>query len=164
MVIEKKLLDLFQKQIRNELESAYKYLGMLAYFESTPYKGFAKWMRKQAVEETEHAMKLFDYVYDRGNHVELLPIEPMPTHYASPLEVFQETLAHERVVTRLITEMYATAREVKDFAAQIFLQWYVTEQVEEEKNAEDILSLIEAAGDNTAALMKIASQVGKRED
>jgi ferritin len=80
------------------------------------------------------------------------------------LEVFQETLAHERVVTRLITEMYATACEVKDFAAQIFLQWYITEQVEEEKNAEDILDLIEAAGDNTAALMEIERRVGKRED
>ncbi|MDR1591095.1 MAG: ferritin [Puniceicoccales bacterium] len=164
MIIEKKLLDLFLEQIRNELESAYKYLGMSAYFESTPYKGFAKWMRKQAIEETEHAIKLFDYVNERGNHVELFPLEPMPTHYASPLEVFQETLNHERQVTHLISEMYVAALEVRDFAAQIFLQWYITEQVEEERQAQDILDLIEVAADNTSALMGIDRQVSQRED
>jgi ferritin len=164
MVIEKKLLDLFQEQIRNELESAYKYLGMAAYFESTPYGGFAKWMRKQAQEEMEHAMKFFDYVNDRGNHIELFPIASMPTHYTSPREVFQETLAHEQQVTHLIHEMYRVALETKDFAAQILLQWYITEQVEEEKQAQDILDQIEAVGDNIAALMKIDSRVGKRED
>jgi ferritin len=164
MIIEKKLLDLFQEQIRNELESAYKYLGMAAYFESTPYNGFAKWMRKQAKEEMEHAMKFFDYVNDRGNHVELFPIAPMSTHYTSPLEVFKETLAHEQEVTHLIHEMYRVALEIKDFPAQILLQWYITEQVEEEKQAQNIVGQIEAVGDNIAALMKIDSKVGKRED
>jgi ferritin len=164
MIIEKKLLDLFLEQIRNELESGYKYLGMAAYFESTPYKGFAKWMRKQAKEETEHAMKFFDYVNNRGNCVELFPIVSMPTRYTSPLEVFQETLAHEQQVTHLIHEMYRVALEVKDFAAQILLQWYITEQVEEEKQAQDILDQIEAVGDNIATLMKIDSKVGKREN
>jgi ferritin len=164
MVIEKNLLDLFQEQIRNELGSAYKYLGMAAYFESTPYKGFAKWMRKQAKEETEHAIKFFDYVNDRGNHVELFPLASEPTHYSSPLEVFQEALAHEQRVTHLIHEMYRVALEIKDFAAQILLQWYIAEQVEEEKQAQDILDQIETVGNNIAALMKVDSKVGKRED
>jgi ferritin len=164
MVIEKKLLDLFQEQIRNELESAYKYLGMAAYFESTPHTGFAQWMRRQAREEMEHAMKLFDHVNDRGNHVELLPLAVMPTHYPSPLEAFRETLKHEQWVTHLIHEMYGVAIEIKDFAAQVLLQWYVSEQVEEEKQVRDILSQIEIAGDNIAALMKIDSKAGKRED
>jgi ferritin len=164
MVIEKKLLDLFQEQIRNELESAYKYLGMAAYFESTAYKGFAKWMRKQALEEIEHGMKLFDYVNDRGNHVELFPLPSEATHYPSPLEVFRETLKHEQRVTHLIHEMYRVAIEIQDFAAQILLQWYITEQVEEEKQVQDILDQMEAAGDNAVALMKIDSKLGKRED
>jgi ferritin len=162
MLMEKKLLDLFQEQIKNELESSYKYLGMAAYFETTPFEGFASWMRLQAKEEVEHAMKLFDYVNERGNSLQLLPIQSMPTAYASPLAVFREAQAHEQLVTRLINEMYRVAIEVRDYAAQILLQWYVAEQVEEEKQVQTIVDQLAIADQNTAAILTIAHNTGKR--
>jgi ferritin len=160
--MEQKLLDLFLNQIRNEFESAYKYLGMAAYFETTPFEGFASWMRFQAKEEIEHAMKFFDYVRDRDHHLELLPIQAMPTQYASPLEAFREALAHEQLVTRLINEMYRTAFEIQDYAAQILLQWYITEQVEEEKQVRDIIDKLEIPGGDISKLLAIDKIVGKR--
>jgi ferritin len=156
------LFDLFQAQIRNEFESAYKYLGMAAYFETTPFKGFAGWMRLQAKEETEHAMKFFDYVHDRGHHLKLPAIQAMVTDYASPLEAFRETLAHEQLVTSLINEMYRVAVEVQDYAAQTLLQWYIAEQVEEEKQVQDFIDLLETAGSDVASLLIIDKSAAKR--
>jgi ferritin len=153
-----------QEQLNNEFGAAYKYLDMVAYFEATPYKGFASWMRKQAQEEIEHAMKFFDYIVDRGNCVELKPIHLEVIHYNSPLEVFKEALAHEQRVTQLIHELYRVALEVNDFAAQVLLHWYIEEQVEEEKQVQDIIDQIQIVGDNMAALMAVDRAVRKRND
>jgi ferritin len=160
--MEKKLLNLFQAQIKNELESAYKYLGMSAFFETTAFKGFAEWMRAQTKEEIEHSIKLFDYINDRGHRVELLPIASMPTQYNSPLEVFQAALAHEQFVTRLINEMYGVAIEVRDYAAQTFLQWYIDEQVEEEKQVQDILDRMEISGNSISSLLALDRMLSQR--
>jgi ferritin len=164
MLIEKKLFQLFEEQIKNELESSYKYLGMSAYFETTPFKGFAKWMRSQALEEIEHAMKLFDYVNDRGNSIALLPILSMPTQYESPLAAFREALSHERLVTRLINEMYRVAVEVHDYGAQILLQWYITEQVEEEKQVQDLIDQLDIANNHPSSLLAVDRTAGKRKE
>jgi ferritin len=160
--MKQQLFDLFQAQIRNEFESAYKYLGMAAYFETTPFKGFASWMRLQAKEETEHAMKFFDYVHDRGHHLQLPAIQAMATEYASPLAAFRETLAHEQLVTSLINEMYRVALEVQDYAAQVLLQWYISEQVEEEKQARDFIDRLEMADGDTTSLLFIDKLAAKR--
>ncbi|MDR0590450.1 MAG: ferritin [Puniceicoccales bacterium] len=160
--MKQQLFDLFQAQIRNELESAYKYLGMAAYFETTPFKGFASWMRLQAKEEIEHATKFFDYVHDRGHHLQLPAIQAVATEYASPLEAFCEALAHEQLVTRLINGMYRVAIEVEDYAAQILLQWYIAEQVEEETQAQDFIDRLEMADGDVSSLLIIDKSAGKR--
>ncbi|MDR1366297.1 MAG: ferritin [Puniceicoccales bacterium] len=162
MLMDQKLLDLFQEQINKEFNSAYKYLGMAAYFQTTPFHGFATWMRHQTQEELEHGMKLFDYVHSRGHCVELLPIASTPTQYASAFEVFNGALAHEQFITRSINEMYRVALEAKDYAAQILLQWYIKEQVEEEKQVQEIIDQFEFAGDNMGNIIAIDHEAGKR--
>ena len=151
------------EQLRNEFEAAYKYLGMAAYFETTPYKGMAHWMREQAKEETEHAMKFYDYINSRGNHVELLPIANMPTSYSSPVAAFKEALKHEQLVTSLINHMYKVALEINDYASQIFLQWYISEQVEEEEQVQTIIDQLEAVKDSMAGTFAVNSQFSKRQ-
>jgi ferritin len=164
MLIDKKLLDLFQEQINKEFESAYKYLGMAAYFQTTPFQGFATWMRHQTEEELAHGMKLFDYVHSRGHCAQLLPIASMPTQYSSALEIFKGALAHEQFITHSINEMYRVALEVRDYAAQILLQWYIAEQVEEEEQVQEIVDQLEFLGDNMAGIMAINRTAGKREN
>lgn len=162
MLLDQKLLQLMNEQLRNEFEAAYKYLGMAAYLETTPYKGMAHWMRVQSKEETEHAMKIFDYINSRCNHVELLPITNMPTMYNSPLDAFKEALKHEQLVTSLVNTMYKTAFELNDYASQFFLQWYITEQVEEEEQVQDIIDQIEAVQDSKSGIFAINSKLANR--
>ncbi|MDE6575859.1 MAG: ferritin [Opitutales bacterium] len=159
-----KLLELYQQQIKNEFESAYIYLGMAAYFETTPFHGFAQWMHIQAKEETEHAMRLFRHVCDRGHQVELRPIAGQKTAYGSPLEAFKESLAHERLVTQEIHEMYRTAVTLEDFPAQVELQWFINEQVEEERNVQDMIDKIAAAEDRFPAMLAIDRIAGQRDE
>jgi ferritin len=160
--MDQKLLDLFQKQINKEFGSAYKYLGMAAYFQTTPFHGFATWMRQQTKEELGHGMKLFDYVHSRGHCVELLPITSTPTQYSSAFQVFKDTLVHEQFITHSINEMYRVALDIKDYAAQVLLQWYIKEQVEEEKQVQEIIDQFEFAGDNMGNIIAIDHEAGKR--
>lgn len=163
MLIQEKLLQLFQKQINYEFESAYIYLGMAAYFETTPYKGFAAWMRKQAKEEIDHGMRFFDYLCDRGHRIELPMIPEVSTYYDSPLSAFLRALEHEQLVTSRINELYRVAGEVRDYAAQIALEWFISEQVEEEKQVQDLVDQIQLAGDNVSGLMAIDRSASKRD-
>jgi ferritin len=123
----------------------------------------AHWMRAQAKEETEHAMRFYDYINSRGNHVELLPISNMPTSYTSPIAAFQEALKHEQLVTSLINKMYAEAVALNDYASQIFLQWYISEQVEEEEQVQTIIDQLEAVKDSMAGTFAVNSQLSKRQ-
>src|SRR5687768_16066736 len=127
--------DAINQQIKHEFFSAYVYLSMSAYFESTNLPGFATWMRSQAQEEVTHGMKLFDFINDRGGRVVLHPIDGPPTDFKSPLEVFEQALKHEQAVTAMIHKLYEVAFKANDFATQVELQWFITEQVEEEKTA-----------------------------
>lgn len=155
--------DAMNKQIQMELTSAYAYLALSAYFEEQNFGGFAKWMRIQANEELEHAMKFFDYIHDRGGRVSLYTIEQPTVTISSPLQGFEKALSHERKVSASINAIYAQAVKEGDFASQSFLNWFVDEQVEEEKNAEQAVAWLQMAGDNPAALLTLDHQMGQRE-
>ncbi len=154
--------EALNEQIKNELYSAYLYLSMAAYLESVNFKGFAHWMRVQHDEETTHAMKFFDYVYDRGGRVTLKPIDQPPAEFASVVDVYEKTLEHEQYVTSLINKLLATAAEQQDPATQAFLQWFVTEQVEEEKNATELLARLKIAGERGSSLLWLDKEASKR--
>ena len=149
-------------QINAELYSAYMYMSMNAYFRSINLDGFAAWMHAQAVEETEHAQKLYDFVHQRGGRVALGAIDAPPQQWDSPLAVFEDTLAHEQKVTGLINDLMDVALAERDHATQIFLQWFVTEQVEEEENVGGVLEQLKLMGEAQGGLFMLDRELGKR--
>ncbi|MDP9409130.1 MAG: ferritin [Actinomycetota bacterium] len=155
--------DAMNEQIKNEFYSAYQYLSMAAYCESASLPGFARWMRAQAREETEHAMKFYDFVLDRNGRVVLQTIEGPLVEFGSPLEVFERALAHEQKVTAMINDLYGLAVRENDYASQAFLQWFVTEQVEEEKNAGEVVETLKMVGDKSEALFLLDRELGQRD-
>jgi len=161
-MLSKTIQDALNEQIKNELYSGYLYLSMAAYAESIQMPGIAHWMRLQAQEEQGHALKMFDYVHERGGRVVLQAIAQPPAEFESPLDVFRKTLEHERHVTQLIHNLYALALRENDYATQMFLQWFVTEQVEEEKNASEIVSLLEMIGGHSQGLVMLDRQLAQR--
>jgi len=161
-MIGKPMQDAMNEQINKELFSSYLYLSMAAYFEENNLPGFANWMRLQADEERGHAMKFYDFLLERGGRVLLQAIDAPKTEWASSLEVAEEVAAHEGKVTASIYALYELALKEKDYPAQVMLQWFITEQVEEEKNAAEIvanLKLIEARG---TAVMMLDHRLAKR--
>jgi ferritin len=161
-MISKTLQDAVNAQINKELFSSYLYLSMATYFEDKNLPGFASWMQVQADEEREHAMKFYKYLVDRGGRVMLKAIDAPKIEWNTNLEVFTEVQSHEVKVTAAIHNLYELALKEKDYPTQVMLQWFISEQVEEEKNAADIvqqLGLIDAHG--TAVLM-LDKQLGKR--
>ena len=161
-MISKSVQDAMNAQINKEWYSSLLYLSMAAYFENKNLPGFSHWMRLQADEERGHAMKFYEHLIERGGRVLLNAIEAPITDWQSSLEVFKEAQAHEAKVTASINALYELAQKEKDYPAQVLLQWFITEQVEEEKNAAEIvaqLELIEARG--TAVLM-LDHRLGKR--
>lgn len=161
-MLKKSLETAINDQIQRELASAYIYLSMAAYFEAKTLPGFANWMRIQFHEEQFHAFKFFDFVYDRGGVVKLQPIEGPPTEFTSPIDVFEQTLAHEQKVTGHINDLYALAVEERDYPSQTLLQWFIDEQVEEEKNAGDILDMLKMVQGNAHALLMLDRELGAR--
>jgi ferritin len=151
------------EQIVHEFYASQYYLAMSAYFERTGYPGFAHWMRMQADEEREHALRIFDFVNDRDGRVALGQIDAPPSEFGSPLEVFQAALAHERKVTTLIGELYRLAVEEADYPTQVMLQWFVNEQVQEEKVASDIADRLRLAGEDKSALLLLETELGQRQ-
>ena len=152
----------FNEQLNAELFSSYLYLSMAAYFESQNLKGMAGWMRMQAIEEHMHAMKFFDFINERGGRVTLAKIKEPKTEWSSPLDVFEDTCAHESKVTGLINELVDLALNEKDHAANAFLQWFVTEQVEEEGTTQEIRDKLKLVSDNPVALFMIDREMGGR--
>jgi ferritin len=161
-MISKTLEAAINDQIKNELYSAYLYLSMSAHFEEHNLAGFAHWMRVQAREEQEHAMKFYDYVHDRGGVVKLQAIDQPPAAWKSSLELFQQVLEHEQKVTDLINKLYELAVKENDYATQVMLQWFITEQVEEEKNASQIIEQIKMIDAHGTAVLMLDKQLGKR--
>ena len=150
------------EQIMHEFYASQYYLSMSAYFERTGYPGFANWMRLQSDEERGHALRIFDFVNDREGRVDLGRIDAPPAEFGSPLEVFRAALAHERKVTALIGDLYRLAAEEADYPTQVMLQWFVNEQVEEEKVASEIVDRLRLAGDDTSALLLLDTELGQR--
>ena len=149
-------------QVNHEFEAAYLYLSMSAHFEASGLPGFARWMRLQSQEELTHGMKLFDYVHARNGRAKLQKIEAPPQSFGTPLEVARMVLDHEQKVTQLINKLYETAAQERDYVTAAQLQWFLTEQVEEEKTATDIVQRLEIAGDNANALLVIDKELGAR--
>ncbi|CUI16680.1 Ferritin, mitochondrial Flags: Precursor [Candidatus Protochlamydia naegleriophila] len=157
-----KIYKALNEQIKHEFYSSYLYLSIASYFENIPLDGFGKWFRKQAEEEQEHAMKIYNYIIDRNLHVDLQAIDKPTTKFNSIEEAFQMALEHERKVTHWIHQIYELAVQEKDHATHVFLQWFITEQVEEEKNAQDNLDLIQFNGDNKAGLLILDQNFDKK--
>lgn len=161
-MISKKMVDAINDQIQAELYSSYLYLSMAAHFEAENLPGFAKWMRVQNDEEREHAMKFFDYLYQRGASVTLKAIQQPPIKFKKPIDVFKQVFEHEQKVTSLIEKLYELSVKEKDYGTQVMLQWFITEQVEEEKNVMEIINQLEMAGDSPAMLMMLDRKLGER--
>jgi ferritin len=161
-MISPRMQDALNIQIRNEFYSSFAYLSMSAHFEHQNLPGFASWMRVQAGEEHVHAMKIFDHVLDRGGEVSMPAIAQPPVKFGAPVTVFEQALEQERTVTRSIHDLYALAMEEKDYPARVFLDWFVNEQVEEEKTAELIAEQLRMVGEDRAALLVLDRELGQR--
>ena len=161
-MLNKKMVSAINEQINAELYSSYMYLSMAAYFDAINLKGFANWMRVQVQEENFHAMKFFDYVLSRQGKVILKAIAAPPTTWKSPLDVFKATYAHEQKVTSLIEELATLSQKENDHATSVLLQWYITEQVEEESNADGIVQKLKLIGDNSSGLFLLDQELAAR--
>lgn len=160
--MNEKIFKALNEQIKHEFYSSYLYLSMSSYFENIPYEGFSKWFRKQAEEENEHGMKIYQYILDRNLHVDLQAIDKPTTKFNSLEEIFQMALDHEKKVTELIYKIYDMAVKERDHATHVFLHWFIMEQVEEEKNATDNLDQIKLAGNDKAALFILDQNFAKK--
>jgi ferritin len=161
-VISEGVQNAINDQINHEFFAAYIYLAMSAYFERNNLPGFSAWMRGQAREEITHGMKLFDFVHDRGGKVTLQAVDAPPADFKSPLDVFEQALKHEQKVTGMINHLYEVAAKANDFAAQVALQWFITEQVEEEKTADLIVEQLKMVGNDRTALLMLDRELGAR--
>jgi len=163
-MLSKKLEDAINEQIKNELYSAYLYLAMAAHCEHKNFKGFANWLKIQAKEEVAHAMRLYDFVNDRGGKVVLSAIDQPPAEYQSLTEIFEKVLNHEKGVTTKINHLYELAKEENDYPLQVHLQWFIDEQVEEEKNPAEILAMLQLIGESGSGIMMLDHELGERKD
>lgn len=161
--MDKKLVKAFNDQIKNELYSAYIYLSMAAYFQAENLSGFARWMTIQAKEEVGHAMKLFGHLTERGARVELQAIDQPQSKFSSAVDVFEKTLAHEKKVTGMINKLYELANKENDYPASILLQWFITEQVEEESTADSILQNLKKIKPDSSAMLMYDQVMKKRQ-
>ncbi len=149
-------------QLNAEFYSSYLYLSMNAYFKSVNLDGFANWMYYQAQEELEHSMKFYDFIIQRGGKVQLQQVEAPPSEWGSPLAIFEATLEHEQKVTGLINDLVDVANEERDHASHIFLQWFISEQVEEEESVGGVLEQLKLMGDAPGGLFMIDRELAKR--
>ncbi len=162
-MLDPKIEKALNNQINHELASAYKYLAMAAHFERQNLSGMAHWMFQQREEEHEHAMRLVRYVLDRGGRVELAAIEKPGADSGTILKVFEEALEMEQENTRAINDLYGLAIEVKDYATQSNLKWFLDEQVEEEKLMDEVVALVKLVGDDKSALLVLNRQLADRQ-
>lgn len=161
-MIKDKMRDALNQQIKEELESAYIYMSMAAWFHSQGLDGMAQWMKAQTVEEVVHAMKFFDHLAERDGRVEMLPLGIKKTEWSSPLEAFQDAYKHEQHITGKINELMGLANQENDYAANAMLQWFVTEQVEEEATASKVVHDLEMIGGKSQGLLMLDREMGAR--
>ena len=149
-------------QMNNELYSANLYLSMAAYFESENLRGFAHWMRLQHQEEVSHGMRIFDYINDRNGRAVVQAMEQPPTEFESVLSVMELTLEHERRVTAMIEDLYREAQAQKDYATHVLLEWFIEEQVEEEKSVDEIIDDLKLIDGDGTGLLILDGRLGER--
>lgn len=163
MNFSQRMQDAFNEQLAREIEASYTYLAMSEYFDARGLNGFASWFETQSAEEWMHAMKFRAYIQDRDGRVRYREIRQPESEFSSVLEVFEATLEHEQAVTVAIDEIYALSVEEKDFASQVFLNWFVTEQVEEEKTVRDIIDLLKLVEDSKDGLYLLDQKLASGE-
>ncbi len=161
-MLSKKMQDALNKQTNAELYSAYLYASMSAYFESVNLRGFANWMRVQTQEEVMHAYKFYNYINERGGRVVLQAIEAPPHEWDSPLAAFEAVRVHEQKVTGLINDLVNLAISESDHATNNFLQWFVSEQIEEESSAHDVVQKLNLVGGESSGLFMLDREMGLR--
>jgi ferritin len=157
-----RVIEAINDQINSELSASYSYLAMSAWCERQKFVGAAKWLRLQSQEEYLHAMKLFDFLLARDEQVVLKPLEQPRQAFGSLLEVFERALTQEQDVSRQIDTLYETAFHEKAFAAVAELQWFLTEQVEEEKTGREIVAKLRMIGDDAASILDMDRELGGR--
>jgi ferritin len=161
-MMDEKMQEALNKQLNAEIYSAYLYLSMSAYFQSVNLGGFANWMRVQWQEELAHGLKFYDYINERGGRVVLQAVDKPPSEWDSPLAVFEHVYEHEQKVTGLINKLVDLAVKARDHATNNFLQWFVSEQVEEEASADEVLQNLKLVGDDASGLFMIDQELGQR--
>ncbi len=161
-MLNKEITEALNEQINKEIFSAYLYMAMSSYTNDLALKGFANWFMVQYHEEMFHAMKMYEYVQSQGESAVLKAIDEPQTTFDSPLDVFEKTLEHEQFVTSSINDLMNLAIEQKDHATKIFLEWYVTEQVEEEDTASDMIAQLKMIGDDPHALLMMDRELASR--
>lgn len=161
-MLSEKMEKALNDQMNAEMYSSYLYLSMNAYFKSIGLEGFSHWMYAQAQEELMHSMKFYEFINQRGGRVTLRQIEAPPTEWDSPLAVFEATLQHEQKVTGLINDLVEIALQEHDHATNIFLQWFVTEQVEEEESVNGVLEQLKLLSDAKGGLFMVDRELAKR--
>jgi ferritin len=161
-MIDKRIQDALNEQLNAEFFASYYYLSMSAFFKETDFDGFATWMRGQAQEELSHAMKIFDFINDREGVVELAEIKAPTLTWDGPLTAFEDAYTHEKEVTEQIYRLVDMSLEKRDHATNTFLQWFVTEQVEEESAANDIVNKLKLVGNDGNGLFLLDRDLGER--
>lgn len=161
-MLSEKMTDALNNQLNKEIYSAYLYMSMSAYSSYSGLKGFANWFMVQYQEEMAHATKIYNYIDSQSQQVKLMAINQPPTEFESSLDMFEKTLKHEQFVTKSINDLVDLAISEKDHATNIFLQWFVTEQIEEEGNDNDIISRLRIVGDNSNGLLMVDKELSAR--
>ncbi len=159
-MLSKGMLTILNEQIKNELYSEYFYLSMSTYCESIDFPGMANFMQVKSQEERSHGMKIYDYIHDRDGRVTLLAIPQPPSIFKSIVDMFTQVLKHEEEITKSIYNIYELATKENDYATQVEMQWFIKEQVEEEKQARDIIQQLKLIGDNESALYMFDKELG----
>ena len=162
-MFSKKMQQAMNDQIHHEMESAYIYLSMAAYFAGENYPGFAHWMKMQFEEEMIHAFKFYDYIHSRGGKVSLQAIAEPPVDFDSPLAAFETSLGHEQKITSDIHKLYGLAMEENDYPSLSFLQWFIDEQVEEEEHVGGVVEDIKRVSDSEHGLLMLDRELGQRQ-
>jgi len=160
--MKKTMQDALNNQINEELYSAYLYFSMAAHFDAENLEGFAGWMKAQAQEEVMHAMKIYHYINEAGGRAILKPIQGPQTEWKSPLAAFEDSLKHERHITDRIHKLVSQAKSEEDYATEIMLQWFVTEQVEEEASVSGVVEKLRLVSDHKHMLLMMDRELGSR--
>ena len=161
-MISSSVRDKLYQQVNLELTAEYAYLAMAAWCKAREWSGFAEWFSAQAAEERAHGMKVIDYLLDQGEEVQFLAIEEASTKFKSLLEIMEASLAHEQKVTKSYSELMKLARKEDDYATEIFTQWFITEQVEEEKSVREIVAKFNMLKDDPSAMLDLDRELGER--